>query len=139
MPQGDLYARMTLKNVTEKAPVAFYIFTSSKERIYILPSQGFIVPGFLQTIQIAWAAADRPQDIHEAGEKLEKVIFFIKALPLAQTMDIQAMSQDLPNAFNTYNLNIMFTIYSLPAKVQMGLPPPASFSQPIPANDASTT
>jgi len=48
--KGDLYTRFSLKNTTDKANVAFYIFTSAKERLYILPSQGFIQPGYEQTI-----------------------------------------------------------------------------------------
>jgi|JI10StandDraft_1071094.scaffolds.fasta_scaffold363589_1 hypothetical protein len=76
--KGDLYTRFSLKNTTEKANVAFYVFTSSKERIYILPSQGFIQPGFEQTIQVAWAAKDNPDE-----EKIERMLFFVKALPLS--------------------------------------------------------
>lgn len=112
--KGDLYTRFNLKNITEKANVAFYVYTSSKEKIYILPSQGFIQPGFEQTIQVAWAAADNPDD-----EKLERMLFFVKALPLSSKMEIEAMNQNLPRVFNTYNLNILFTVASLPTKVTM--------------------
>jgi len=34
-------------------------------------------------------------------------------------MDIERMQQNLADVFNTYNLNILFTIASLPAKVSL--------------------
>jgi len=43
--------------------------------------------------------------------------FFIKALPLSNEMDIAAMKEDVAKVFNSYNLNIMFTISALPCKV----------------------
>jgi hypothetical protein len=53
------------------------------------------------------------------------MLFFIKALPLSKVMPIETMSQpdELPKVFNTYNLNILFTIAALPCKVSLMAPP----------------
>ena len=63
-------------------------------------------------------------------EKLSHAMFFIKALPLSQDMNVSIsclrlslqvdeMNGNLVDVFNTYNVNILFTVAALPAKVSM--------------------
>jgi hypothetical protein len=40
--KGDLYGRFTLSNVTNNSAVAFFVNTSAKETIHIIPKCGFI-------------------------------------------------------------------------------------------------
>lgn len=62
-------------------------------------------------------------------------MFFVKALPISQEMNVmiidlsfvnlsqvQEMNMNLADVFNTYNVNILFTIAALPSRVALGLP-----------------
>ena len=84
--QGSLVTQLTIKNVTSKAHVAYFVFTSAPYKIQIVPKCGFIPPMYQQIINIGWEAKDSP-DI----EKLNHAMFFVKALPLSQDMHIEDM------------------------------------------------
>ena len=113
--QGTLFTQMTIKNVTSKAHVAFFVFTSAPYPIKIVPKSGFIPPMYQQVINIGWQ--DKPDT-----DKLAHAMFFVKALPLSHDMDIEEMTKNLAEVFNTYNVNILFTVAALPAKVSLGGP-----------------
>lgn len=56
--QGSLVTQLTIKNVTSKAHVAYFVFTSAPYPIQIIPKQGFIPPMYQQVVNIAWV--ERP-------------------------------------------------------------------------------
>jgi len=62
-------------------------------------------------------------------------MFFIKALPLSHDMNVRILSHsnllqvdemngNLGEVFNTYNVNILFTVAALPARVGLAGGPP---------------
>lgn len=48
-------------------------------------------------------------------------MFFVKALPLSADMDIEEMTDNMKVVFHTYNVNILFTLAALPAKINPNL------------------
>ena len=52
--QGTLMTQLTIKNVTSKAHVAYFVFTSAPYPIMIMPKQGFIPPMYQQVVNIGW-------------------------------------------------------------------------------------
>jgi hypothetical protein len=68
--QGSLLTQLTIKNVTSKAHVAYFVslsypelskvFTSAPYKIQIMPKCGFIPPMYQQVVNIGWEAKDTP-------------------------------------------------------------------------------
>ena len=60
-------------------------------------------------------------------------MFFIKALPISNEMNVShqdswyfykvdEMNKNLLEVYNTYNVNILFTVAALPSRVSLGMP-----------------
>ena len=108
--KGSLVSTLKLTNVTEKAHIAYFVFTSAPYRIIITPKCGFLDPHSQIEVTLRWTEGADP-------EKLNHVMFFVKALPLSNDMDIKEMEVFSEEVFNDYNVNILFNIAALPSRV----------------------
>ena len=93
-------------------PIAYFVYTSAPIPVLIKPNCGFIPATFTQPVKIFWQ-----KEHHPNAAKLENCMFFVKALPLSNKMNIDEMNQQLARVFNTYNVNILFCTHHLPCKV----------------------
>lgn len=102
---GTMEAKVYCENMTPKAPIAFLGWTSNQKEFEIEPKYGFIRPGEYQYVTFT---------MHSQNYKeVDKGLFFIKALPLADNYDIDELEDSLDEVFNENNQRILFTISTL--------------------------
>ena len=102
---NSMEARIYLENTTPKAAVAYLAWTSNQAQIDISPKYGFIRPGGYQYVTITLNSTQY--------EDVEKGLFFIKALPLYDKLDIDELEENIDDVFHENNRNILFTIAML--------------------------
>ena len=106
-------AKVYLENTTPSAPVAFYAWTSNRKNdISIDPKYGFIMPGGYEYVTFSFnnSTDENGQSRHE---EVEKGLYFIKALPLSDKLNIEELEEDIDEVFHENNQRILFTIGTL--------------------------
>jgi len=103
--QGTMLGKVYLENMTPAANVAFLGWTSHSSNFRIEPKYGFIKPGEFIYLDFELLSNDH--------EKVDQGLYFIKGLPLANTIDIDELEDNIDEVFHYHNQNILFTLSTL--------------------------
>lgn len=102
---GTMMGQVYLENMTPGAPIAYYGWSSHAIEMRIKPQYGFIRPGEFQYVDFELMTDD--------PEKVDKGLYFIKALPLADTLDLEELEENIDEVFHEHNQRILFTLATL--------------------------
>lgn len=100
--QTTLEADVYCENMTQNAPIAFYGWTSHSGEFEITPRYGFIMPGEFTYIKFKFMSNDY--------NEVSKGLYFVKALPLSDQLDLEEMQENIDDVFHENNIGILFTI-----------------------------
>lgn len=103
--EGTMMGKVYLENSTPGAPVAFYGWSSHLLDVTITPNYGFVMPGEYEYVEFEIPSDD--------PEEVEKGLYFIKALPLAKTFDMDELEENIDDVFHDHNQMILFTLATL--------------------------
>jgi hypothetical protein len=104
---GVLKAKVYLENIVATSTIAYLAWTSHLGDFTIEPPYGFIRPGGYQYVTFTFNSDEK--------DEVEKGLYFIKALPLAATFDIDDLEENVNDVFHEHNKRILFTLSTLSA------------------------